>query len=467
MGLDKIKIILIFFISLFLFFPYADASAGNPSGGKILTIKTAKNTSLSELITSSGYDINDKNVYFFLRDFVSLNRDIKSLSMISKGTSVRLPLKYLTVKGRKITPYRKVIKRAVTKKEASHEYQKEQDAIFKSNVKILLDSLTEGTSIIFDGIKVFSISDKSELSFNTSFFPLIKLSDKRLIMIDYRGILPEEIKDIIEISWPEYKIISNGEKDIKKIYSLLLDSIGYSLFKDVKIIFVGKAKIEFFTDFVIMKKSEDILEGEFTAINIIKPDEYRTPDEFKKWAENRKIRIIELFLRDPPLSKGVAEIVYMSEKEVDKFSERFLTLLGYEFNRGVYFRLSDRKEYEFNIKADLSITSGRRAKIIDFSEISEPVIRYAKKRGFDMINVEPRERRSEVVRKIMELLSINYKDKPDATSYYITPKGIRYRVIAPGILVKLKNGLFFLVDSEVDARFLSNLVNDNLTIVKF
>lgn len=459
----KIKIWLSLFISIFLF-SYADASVSRPSGEKILTIKASKNTSLSELIKSSGYDIDDKDVSLFLKDFMWLNRNIKSLSVISKGTTVRLPIKNLKAKGRKITSRKKVEAR----KGPLLKYQPGEKAMILKNIEILLDSLTEGTSIKSEGIKVFSINDRSEFSCNTSFFPLIELADNRIIMLDYQGILPEEIRDIIEVSWPEYKIVSNhGIKDTKNIIRLLLDSIGYSTFSGSKVILVGKIKIEFSTDFLVIKKSDDILKGEIIAINIIEPSEYRTPDELKEWTENRGIRIIELFLREPPLSQGVAKVVYMSEKEVDKFSERFLTLLGYEFKREDYLRLSDREEYEFNIRAALTITSGKRTKVIDFSEIPESAIRYAKKRGFDMIGIGPREGRSEVVRKIMGLLSINYKDKPEVTSFYITPKGVKYRLIAPGILVKSRNRLLFLPDPEAYTEFPGPLVDDGITLIKF
>lgn len=464
----KIKIWLSLFISIFLFFSYAEASVKKRSDKNILTIKTAKSASLSDLITSSGYDIDGKDVSFFLKDFIPLNRDIKNLSMISKGTIVKLPLKNLKAKGRKIISHRKV-SRLEPQKEPQLGYQIEEDAMILKNMKILLDSLAEGTSIKSEGIKIFSVNNnRSELSFDSSFFPLIELADNSVIMLDYKGILPGEIKDIVEVSWPEYKIVSNhGIKDIKNIISLLLDFIGYSSFSDCKVILGGRTKIEFFADLVIIKKSDDILNGELIMISIIRPNEYSTPDKFKEWATNRKVKIIELFLREPPLSQGMAEVVYMHEKEVDKFSERFLTLLGYEFKRGDYLRLSDREEYKFNIRAALTITSGNRIKAIDFSEISEPAIRYAKKRGFDMIGIGQREGRSEVVRKIMGLLSINYNDKPEATSSYITPKGVKYRLIAPGILVESKNGLLFLPDPDACTEFPSPLFNDAITLVQF
>lgn len=70
---------------------------------KQLTLITTKDISLCELIKSSGYDLDDKDIGLFLRDFISLNGNIKRLSVIPKGTTVRLPLKNLKAKEDKIT----------------------------------------------------------------------------------------------------------------------------------------------------------------------------------------------------------------------------------------------------------------------------------------------------------------------------------------------------------------------------
>ena len=69
---------------------------------KQLTLVTTKDTSLSELIKSSGYDLDDKDISLFLRDFISLNKNLKRLSVIPKETTVRLPLKNMKAKEDKI-----------------------------------------------------------------------------------------------------------------------------------------------------------------------------------------------------------------------------------------------------------------------------------------------------------------------------------------------------------------------------
>jgi hypothetical protein len=453
-------------ISIFLFFSYADASVNPLSSKKVLTIKTSQDTSLSALIKSSGYNLDDKDLENFLRDFISMNKNLKSLSTIPKGTHLKLPVKNLKVRERKTTRFQKVESGGSKK----NPYLKlpRYDALILKNIEFLIDSLADGISMKSDGIKVFSVGSKSELSFDTSFFPLIETKDNTIIMLDYKGILSKEIKDIIEKNWPVYKVVSGyEEKDIKNIISLLLDSMGYDSYSDSKIILGGKPKIEIFADFVIMKKSDDIFKGNFIAINILKPKEYRSPDELIKWAKDRDIKIIELPVKEPPLHHKRVNVMFMPEEEAGKFYERFLALLGYKFRKGMNLKLSGRKEYEFNIKADLSVTSGNRTKIIDFSETSEQTISYAKRRGFDIININLNEKHSETIRQIIGLLMINYEDKPETTSSYLTPKGVKYRLTAPGIIINSKNRLFFLVDPEIDIEFLSTLVSESVTLIRY
>ncbi|MGD1075915.1 MAG: hypothetical protein ABR903_07545, partial [Thermodesulfovibrionales bacterium] len=84
------------------------------------------------------------------------------------------------------------------------------------NLGTLLYALTDVSSVKSSGVKVFSLGEKNEISLNTSAFPLVELPDKTVIMLDYRGILPEELKDIIEVSWPEYRIVTgHGIQNLK------------------------------------------------------------------------------------------------------------------------------------------------------------------------------------------------------------------------------------------------------------
>ncbi|NIQ15354.1 MAG: hypothetical protein GTO02_13460, partial [Candidatus Dadabacteria bacterium] len=55
---------------------------------KVLSVSVKRDISLDELIKDSGFRIDDEDVFSFLKDFLSLNENISSLSSIKKGTLV-------------------------------------------------------------------------------------------------------------------------------------------------------------------------------------------------------------------------------------------------------------------------------------------------------------------------------------------------------------------------------------------
>ncbi|MGD1075914.1 MAG: hypothetical protein ABR903_07540 [Thermodesulfovibrionales bacterium] len=60
-------------------------SAASPSAQRALTVKIDHNTSVEDLIQSLGYSLKDRDIQAFLKDFMQMNGDMKSLSMIPKG----------------------------------------------------------------------------------------------------------------------------------------------------------------------------------------------------------------------------------------------------------------------------------------------------------------------------------------------------------------------------------------------
>ncbi len=65
------------------------------NGKDALTVVLEKDSSLMEIIESKGYTLKDDDLDLFLGEFMLLNEDVKSIGMIPKGSSVKLPLKYL------------------------------------------------------------------------------------------------------------------------------------------------------------------------------------------------------------------------------------------------------------------------------------------------------------------------------------------------------------------------------------
>ncbi|MFA4829227.1 MAG: hypothetical protein WC594_08410, partial [Thermodesulfovibrionales bacterium] len=60
-----------------------------------VTVAVGMDTPLIELIEAHGYTLKDEDLNVFLSEFIVLNEDIKSIKMIPKGSTVKLPLTHL------------------------------------------------------------------------------------------------------------------------------------------------------------------------------------------------------------------------------------------------------------------------------------------------------------------------------------------------------------------------------------
>ncbi len=446
---------------------------------KTLSIKLKSSISLDELIKKTGYSISNDDIVPFLSEFLKINKDISSISILKKGTVVKLPLKNLKKVGENLLQAEELPEKHKTKRKSVAKKEKVKKDIEISsisrelilwNIKLLSDSLDDIISIETEGFKFFSVNERSEISFDTSFFPVITVNKERVLILDYTGILPDEIKNIIEITWPEYRIVSNrGKANLKNIIRTLLKSMGYFVNSDRKVIIGGRTQIEYTADFLVFKNRRDLINSDINVIGIIRGGEYATPDNIVAWLKDRSVNLIELsYEKTKKYRRKESKVIQIApDLKGREFTEILLTLLGYKYSRDSVFNLSDRKEYIFKLKADLSIDLGLRTKIIEFTDLYEYEINYAQKRGYDVVCIKPRDKRRNIVNKVMSLFSLNYRNSPGKNSSYITPAGAKYRLISPGIFVNSISGPVFITDSEFGAGLMKKLLDEKITLVTF
>jgi len=410
---------------------------------KILVITIDKDISLDDLISSSGYSLEDENTQFLLKDFMRLNTSIKSISILKKGTVIRLPLRFrkriesLTGKTYASTAIKRGKKKTFRKKDIKKTAVVVftlDKSIILGNIKMLFQSLGDNISIETEGLKIFDIGEKSELSLDKTFFPLIDLHNERILVFDYKGILSEELKNLLEISWPEFRIVSYKEgMDLKQLVYFLLRESGYSVKKSEKLVVGGRSQIEYYPDFLVFRENDDFIDSQLSFVSIIDHKAKKTPDSLVAWLNNRGIRLIELSNQETEKYENLTSKTSRIDNATSnkEFAESILTLLKYDFSRDKTMNISNRREFSYNLKADLSVNVGYKTKVLEFSEISEYELSYVKKQGLDIFCISPREEKGEIIRKIMALLSLQFSNTPKTTSNYITPKNVRYRLLLP------------------------------------
>ncbi len=485
-----------FFVSSFSLFFFAFASltvtyaASSPRSRGVQTIRVLlkEDSSLNSIIQKAGYSLADRDVAAFLAEFTRLNEGLRSISSIRQGTEVKLPLSFLvklsetqsgTRKKRRVPqpkrggagiPGFSGLPRTRPEPAVSPDQSSERRSQTVRAIRSLVEQLSGRAVMEPGGLKYFAVGQRTEISFDTTSFPMMALSNGAVLVLDPSGALPDEVREIIRLVWPEYVFVSYREgQDLRTVIDRLLVSLGYVVRRDRTLIAGGDSSIQYRADFVIFRKEDDLLEGEIMVVTVIGPHERAVPESLVRWFGSRDIRLIQLDEAGPlPAASGRAEVMDAGgSADSSRLVEKIVSALGYTFKRDAVLSLSDRKDFTYKLRADISIAAGARAKVIEFAELSAQEIAYARKRGVDVVCVDFRDDDRAVLRKLVDLLGLPHTDSPDASAPVITPRNTRYRLILPGVYLKTRQGAFFITDTGLDAALLRDVVDPAITVITY
>jgi len=480
------------FITLTITFAVPDAGSYTQTGQKrsvqIISVRLSEDASLHSIIQKAGYSLADKDVAGFLTEFSGLNEGLRSISSIKKGTDVRIPLSHL-VKLVAAPPGTKQRRRFAPRKRGNNEVPAvpkfpltstepvllpDQSSSRRSQVVRTIRSLAEqlyGRAVMEqDGLKYFAVGQRSEISFDAASFPMMVLNNGVVLVLDPSGALPAEVRQIIRLVWPEYLFVSYKDgQDLRTVLDSLLVSLGYVVGRGRTLIAGGTSRIEYNSDFVIFRKEDDLLEGDITVVTLIGPHDREAPESLVQWFRARDIRLIQLGDGESGSVRSERAKVINVNGRADKrtFIENITSSIGFKLSHDTVVSLSDRKDFTYNLRADISIATGPRTKVIEFAEMSAQEIDYARKWGVDVICMDPRDDDRAVLGKLIDLLGVVHVDSPDTYSAYITPRKTRYRLVLPGVYVKTRQGTFFITDTELGADLLRDIVDPGLTVITY
>lgn len=466
-------------LTMLVFAQIALAIPEKTLSSRVLALKLQKGTSLNDLIRTAGYDISDEDVVLFLTEFMELNPAVKSVSALKRGTFVRLPLKHLKKTVDKPAIVREKIeisnpklriarqRTPVLAKPASVRIDR---SILLRNIQKLFSSLGEDVSLEKEGFKYFSLSEKSDMSFDTGLFPVMDLHNDRILVIDYTGAFPEDLRNLLEVSWPEYRVVSpQGNVDLRGIVPILLQESGYLFQGSDRMVSGGATQVEYYADFLVHGKSGKPMDRDITLVSVLDSSEYQTPQEIISWLRNRDVQIIELSEQERiPAKRPPGAVLEMRRNTSGKaFVESVLTLMGLPFSRDEKINLSVTKDIQFSVIADLLIDMGYKKKIIEFSGLSDLVMKNVRKFGIDITQIEPWEGKNDMLEKIISLLSLSYTNSPKNNASSLVSGNTRHRILVPGFVVKSLKGVFFLTDANLDEELQENIISNGVSVVKF
>ena len=219
------------------------------------------------------------------------------------------------------------------------------ETFLQSEFTPLLDE--SGSTLQQEGIHEFPDFEGSQLSLDTATYPIIQCENNTFLILDYYNRLPDEIKEVIQSNWNNYKIVPSGkDQGLESTIDQILKEM--SFFKVIEqgepLVRGEDVLIKIVGDWIVYPDS--VLQKAF-VVNLINSPEHITATSIKKYLEEHGIKLIDLDLFEQPEDKssfvmedkgedaGSSEISQLDFTDKVTFVETILELAEQDYSQNV------------------------------------------------------------------------------------------------------------------------------------
>ncbi|MCD6570145.1 MAG: LysM peptidoglycan-binding domain-containing protein [Deltaproteobacteria bacterium] len=255
------------------------------------------------MILREVYGLPDDLIFHkYLKLIKESNPDIEDLDWVYPGQKVKIPRPegYAPTTAHKVVKPKKVLP---TREKIPKHIDIEKVNIDKVIRNTMLPAFTEmGGKEKSEGMYFMPLPGGANVSINTFEVPVVELDTGRRIILDINGKISPEVKDLIEQTFSDCKVITAKGGDLEEIMDKVLSVSGYfSINKEGSPLLVGEEeKVRFSGKWIVYK---DFSRRNVFVINILKEDEKKTPGLIKKYASRFGIDLIEIGGKDVDLQE--------------------------------------------------------------------------------------------------------------------------------------------------------------------
>ncbi|MCK5514224.1 MAG: hypothetical protein KAJ00_06980, partial [Deltaproteobacteria bacterium] len=313
-------------------------------------------------VLRNTYNIPDHLIFNeYLNLIKEINPDIKDINNIKDYQTILIPLS-LPPKNKE---YRIIIKDkgAVPRTTSNIREQKKLSvpvpkskrtlSLEKVNINRIIQEglspllLESGGILQQEGIHEFPDFEDSQLSLDTSTYPLIEFGNNAKIILDYHNRLPIEIKDVVKSNWDNYKIVPYGEnKGFESILNQLIKEMNFhKVIKHGEPLVMGHdVLIKIVADWIIYP---DVSSNKVFIINLVHSPEQKTLTAIRNYLIEHSVKLVDIDLfeekgeesslikDDIEEGSGLSELSTMDFTDKLAFVDGILDLAGQDYSQNM------------------------------------------------------------------------------------------------------------------------------------
>ncbi len=326
------------------------------------------------------------------------------------------------------------------------------------------------------------LMSEGQITINTHNFPILQLTDKKKMILNYDNSLPSGLVELIQSERNDFEVVTlNRFEDIASVLDKIIDSAGYfSIDKSQSPLMIGnQIQFEIRGNWIIYG---DELLKDITVVNLVKNEAEPIDAQLKDYIYTYGINLVDLYLMGdgeqektsfPP--KAVEHKYHPEDVSVIDTSgcavlvDSLLVLLGQDFKKDFMIRLFQGTSNGFDVEIMANRYFEREGKdyIISFHAIPEKLREVIAQQGNRLLNLPlPLEDASVAIKSVCDFLRINY-DSP-RPRFSINSNGEKKtELIIPGILVKKDEETRILITSlKLDTEVYKWLMTKRIKVVR-
>jgi len=278
-----------------------------------------------------------------------------------------------------------------------------------------------GEEWVDTGEQYIPLKSGGQVNLKADSFPVLNLSSGRRLIIDMKSELPEDISQLIEADWEDYKVIHLSKTDnLKQAMDKVLSACNYYAIARAGEYFkiAGDIGITIAGDWALIpQKGQGDIPDKIVTITFIRSRAEQTPSVIKAYLEKLGIIAIDypVFTRSRAVKEHspVCKKITLERDTDFPLPALLLDLAGQPFSERVEMPLYRGKDPTFNviIQADLFFNRNGKDCIIDTTGLSPRIVSLLRKHHIHVLSLsgvkEPRRK----TRLTLDFLGVPFASK--------------------------------------------------------
>ncbi len=334
-----------------------------------------------------------------------------------------------------------------------------------------------GETVQNKGSLYIPILEAGTLSLDSARYPLISLGSGTMLILDARDTIPVTIKELIEKTWPNYRLVRLGDaaSPEEALDRLLRQSNYATVARSKDLVLGGDVKVSLTCDWLVEKTPDSIVDGSLYAINYARYPREVIPKAIREYAGRHNIQVINVPAAaeedsrlDPVPSAARATAESLRGASRVELLGKLLTRLGLPFLSDLDLTLyaEEGGGVTMTFKTDILVEGARRL-VISLREISPALARLMDAQEIDHVTILPDLSPQQTLVALVSALRLSHTFPQVEFREPGSEGKDKFTITVPGVMVTNAGESLLFTDTAPEEPILAFLADQGVKVILY